>query len=123
MRSTKIHQCLRIINSMRLGQHQEIFAQHLAMLIIYAASLGYGVRVGEVHRPRAVQKFYVQTGKSKTMNSTHIKKCGADLFFQKDGKITYPIKMGLFWESLDPLNKAGMFWKNFKDGPHFQRSV
>ena len=108
---------------MRLGQHQEIFAQHLAMLIIYAGSLGYGVRVAEVFRTKYQQARYVKTGKSKTMNSMHLKKCAADLFFQMEGKIVYPSVLGEFWESLDPLNKAGMFWKNFKDAPHFQRSV
>lgn len=108
---------------MKLGQHQEKFALHLSMLIQEAHFRGYKVRIGEVQRTREQQKLYVEQGKSKTMNSMHLKKCAADLHFQKDGQIVYPKKLGDFWESLDPLNQWGGNWTRFKDKPHFQRTV
>lgn len=108
---------------MRLGEHQEAFSRDLVKLISKAHELGYGVRIGEVFRTAEQQAIYVKTGRSKTSNSMHLKKCAADLHFTRGGQLCYPEALGRFWESLDPLNQAGMFWKNFKDDPHFQRTV
>lgn len=108
---------------MTLGQQQEAFAADFARLIIYAIGRGYGVRIGEVWRPPEMQQIYVATGRSWTMNSRHGDKCAGDLHFTKDGKLCYPEELGRYWESLHPLNKAGMFWNNKKDGPHFERRV
>ncbi len=108
---------------MTLGQHQEAFAADLAKLIQEAISLGYGVRIGEVQRTHEQQEIYIATGRSKTMNSMHLKKCAADLHFTKGGKLCYPEELGRFWQSLSSFNQAGMFWKSFKDGPHFQRTA
>lgn len=106
---------------MTLGQHQEAFANHLVALMIEAWRLGYKVRIGEVERPIEMQKIYVQTGRSKTMDSRHIKKCAADLHFFKDGSLVYPDELGAYWESLDLLNSWGGNWNSFKDKPHFER--
>lgn len=106
---------------MTLGQHQEAFAIDLACLIQKATELGYGVRIGEVFRTPEQQEVYVKTGRSKTYNSMHLKKCAADLHFTKNGQLVYPEELGRFWESLSKLNSAGMFWKTFKDAPHFER--
>jgi len=108
---------------MKLGEHQEAFAAHLAALLCEAHKRGYGVRIGEVERPIEMQQLYIKTGRSKTMNSMHLKKCAADLHFTKDGVLCYPEELGIYWESLDPLNSAGMFWKTFKDCPHMERRV
>jgi hypothetical protein len=108
---------------MTLGEHQEAFSKDLAQLILQAYAYGYGVRMGEVQRTIDQQKIYVQQGKSKTMDSRHLKKCAADLHFTKDGVLCYPEELGRYWETLNPLNSAGMFWKSFKDQPHFERSV
>lgn len=106
-----------------LGEHQQIFTRHLIKLIAHAIEIGYEVRIGEVQRPVEMQKLYVETGRSKTMNSLHIKKCAADLHFFKAGQLCYPPELGDFWESLDPLNQWGGNWKRFVDAPHFQRTV
>lgn len=106
-----------------LGMHQEAFTRDLVRLISKAHELGYGVRLGEVFRSPEQQQIYIKTGRSKTMNSMHLKKCAADLHFTKDGELCYPEVLGKYWESLDVLNKAGMFWSKFKDQPHFQRTV
>ena len=108
---------------MSLGRQQEAFSKDLAKLLIKAEELGYGVRIGEVYRTIEQQQIYIKTGRSKTMNSMHLKKCAADLHFTKGGVLMYPEELGRYWESLDPLNKAGMFWKSFKDSPHFQRTI
>ena len=108
---------------MKLGEHQEAFSKDLVKLLSKAHELGYGVRIGEVYRTPEQQAIYIKTGRSKTTNSMHLKKCAADPHFTRGGQLCYPEVLGRFWESLDPLNQAGMFWKNFKDDPHFQRTV
>lgn len=106
---------------MRLGQHQEAFTRDIIKLLSKAIALGYEVRMGEFQRPIEMQEIYVKQGRSKTMNSMHIKKCAADLHFTENGGLVYPTEIGKYWESLSPLNSAGMFWTSFKDDPHFQR--
>jgi hypothetical protein len=106
---------------MTLGQHQEAFAKDLARLLQEAFKLGYEARLGELQRTPEQQEIYIKTGRSKTMDSMHLKKCAIDIYFTKDGKIVYPEEIGRFWESLSPLNRAGMFWKKFKDAPHYER--
>jgi peptidoglycan L-alanyl-D-glutamate endopeptidase CwlK len=108
---------------MSLGREQEAFSRDLVKLINKAHELGYEVRIGEVFRTVEQQEFYIKTGRSKTMNSMHLKKCAADLHFTKNGSLIYPEELGHYWQSLDPANQAGMFWKSFKDSPHFQRTV
>jgi len=107
---------------MTLGQAQEKFSQDLVKLLAHAFSLGYEVRIGEVQRGMAQQKYYVKTGRSRTLDSLHLKKLAADLFFTKDGKLVYPVELGKYWQELDPKNEAGMFWVSFKDSAHYQKN-
>ena len=109
--------------AMTLGQHQEAFSRDLHKLVAKAYELGYEIRRGEVQRMPEMQAIYVQTGRSKTLLSDHLTKCAADLHFFKNGKLCYPEGLGRYWESLNPINRAGMFWKSFKDAPHFERHV
>ena len=114
---------------MTLGQHQEAFSRDFVKLLMKAHELGYEARIGEVERTTEMQKIYVQTGRSKTMNSMHLKKCAADIHFTKDGKIEYPNVLGKYWESLSPQNRWGGSWRGliesgkskWKDMPHFER--
>ncbi len=111
---------------MSLGNEQELFAKHVSLLITKAVALGFGVRIGEVFRPPEMQEIYVKTGRSKTMNSMHIKKCAIDLFLIKNGQIATRAQtqeLGDWWEALDPKNQWGGNWKSFVDVPHFQRTV
>ena len=108
---------------MTLGEHQEAFSRDLVALLRFALSKGYQVRIAEVLRTPEQQALYMKQGASKTMNSMHLKKCAADLYFTKDGKLVYPEELGRYWESLCKENQAGMFWKNFRDMPHYQRTV
>jgi hypothetical protein len=107
--------------SMTLGQHQEAFSKDVTKLLLKAFELGYEARLGELQRTVEQQEIYVKTNRSKTMNSMHLKKCAIDIFFVQDGKLAYPAELGNYWESLNSLNKAGMFWKTFKDAPHYER--
>ena len=106
---------------MTLGEHQQAFSRDLVKLMSKAFELGYEIRMGEVERTIEQQKIYVHTGRSKTMNSNHLKKCAADLHFVKAGKFCYPQELGDYWETLDPINSWGGNWKSFKDKPHFER--
>lgn len=106
---------------MSLGEEQEAFSADVARLLNKAIALGYGVRMGEAERTVEQQKIYVQTGRSKTMNSNHLRKCAIDLHFTKAGVLCYPQELGDFWETLNPKNSWGGNWNSFKDKPHFER--
>ena len=106
---------------MTLGEHQQAFSRDLVKVMSKAFELGYEIRIGEVERTIEQQKIYVQTGRSKTMNSNHLKKCAADLHFVKAGQLCYPQELGDYWETLDPINSWGGNWNSFKDKPHFER--
>lgn len=112
---------------MSLVQEQHNFLQDVAKLITFAASQGFLVTGGELHRTAEQQQIYVKTGRSKTMNSKHLSRLAVDLNFFKDGVLVYDIaaltEIGKYWESLSAQNSAGMFWKSFKDVPHFERRV
>lgn len=108
---------------MSLREEQSAFAEDLVKLLQWASSKGLQYTVGEVFRPIEMQKIYMQQGRSTTLNSMHLKKCAADVHFFVDGHLCYPMEAGKFWESLNEKNKAGMFWKSFKDAPHFERTV
>jgi len=113
---------------MTLGQHQEAFSRDLCKLMQRGFELGYELRGGEWMRPVEMQTIYVQTGRSKTMNSMHLKKCAVDLHWFKDGKLCHPQELGVYWESLSPQNRYGgnfdRDWNredSFKDAPHYER--
>jgi hypothetical protein len=114
---------------MKLGEHQEAFMEDVLILGTEALRCGYKMRGGELWRPTDMQIIYVQTGKSKTMDSEHLNKCAIDIHFTKDGIICYPEHLGKFWECLNERNRWGGSWRglieagksNFKDLPHFER--
>jgi len=108
---------------MSLGQEQEAFTRDLVKLLAEAHRRGYEARLGEVFRPPEMQEIYVKTGRSKTMNSMHLKKCAADIHFTQNGQVVYPKELGDYWESLSLKNQWGGNWRSFKDKPHFQRTV
>lgn len=108
-------------------REQAAFMLDVCKLIEFATAQGFTVTGGELFRTAEQQAIYVKTGRSKTMNSIHLKRCAIDLNFFKDGKLTYDVAtlkpIGDFWESLDPKNNWGGNWKSFKDVPHFERKV
>lgn len=117
---------------MSLGQEQETFTKHVVMLINQAWEMGYQVRLGEVQRPIEMQQIYVNSGRSKTMDSQHIKKLAIDLILLKNGKICTHEEirpLGEWWQLLDMRNRWGGSWRGlveagksrFVDAPHFER--
>ena len=113
---------------MSLRTEQVFFVKDLDTLLHFAWGKGFDVVIGEVERPVEMQKIYVQTGRSKTMDSDHLRRLAADLHFfvQETGEYVLDERLqpiGDFWESLDPKNRWGGNWKSFKDRPHFERHV
>lgn len=114
---------------MSMVNEQAAFLLDVLKLIDFATGEGFVVTGGELFRPSEMQEIYVRTGRSKTMNSRHLKRCAIDLnFFTESGgklQLTYDSqilrKVGEFWESLNPLNSWGGNWNSFKDVPHFER--
>lgn len=117
---------------MTLGENQEVFSTHVAMLINRAIELGFRVRLGEVLRTAEQQKIYCSTGFSKTMNSQHLKKLAIDLNLIVDGRLATAAEirpLGKWWEALDIHNRWGGSWRGavesgsskFVDAPHFER--
>lgn len=103
---------------------QAAFLLDVCKLVQFSTDRGYVVTGGELARTVEQQEIYVKTGRSKTMRSKHLDRLAIDLNFFKDGKLTYETEeIGRYWESLSPKNSAGMFWKNFKDVPHYQRNA
>lgn len=109
----------------KLIQEQAKFLKDICALLAKADELGFTVTGGELYRTLEQQQIYVKTGRSKTMNSNHLRRCAIDLNFFKDGKLCYDINeltpLGDYWKSLDENNDWGGFWRSFKDVPHFER--
>ncbi len=109
---------------MKLSEKQIIFSLNIADLIHFANSAGVGLTFGEAYRTMYQQKKYLATGKSKTLNSKHLKRLAVDFNFFIDGKLTYDKdtlqSLGDFWESLHPGNRWGGNFKSFTDTPHFE---
>jgi len=112
---------------MSLVNEQAAFLLDICKLIPHATSLGFVLTGGELERKIEMQRIYIQSGRSKTMNSMHLKKCALDLNFFKEGKLIYDIQtlkpIGDYWESLNPKNRWGGNFNSFKDVPHFERNV
>ena len=111
---------------MSLVQHQAAFLLDVTKLINKATEMGFAVTGGELFRTAEQQQIYLKTGRSKTMNSNHLKRLAIDLNFFKDGKLVYTkdtlAPIGQYWESLNELNRWGGKWR-FVDVPHFERNV
>lgn len=112
---------------MSLRVEQSKFALDIVSFLTWATSQGYEYTLGEVQRPVEMQEIYVRTGRSKTMNSLHLKKCAADIFFFKSGKLLTTKEevqaLGNHWESMRASNEWGGNWSSFKDIPHFQKNI
>lgn len=112
---------------MSLSQEQAAFLLDACALIKYATDQGFMVTGGELARTTEQQAIYVKTGRSKTFNSLHLKRCAIDLNFFKDGKIIWDkatlTPLGAYWESLNPKNRWGGNFKSLVDCPHFERNV
>lgn len=109
---------------MTLLEQQILFAEHVAMLIDYIYNCKYFCTLGDAYRSPEAAEIYAKQGKG-IKNSLHCKRLAIDLnLISPDGKYLTETKdyekFGVFWESLDPLNRwGGRFSK--PDGNHFER--
>lgn len=110
---------------MSLRTEQSRFAEDIVRLLTWASSAGYEYTFGEFQRPVEMQRIHYNAGRSKTMNSLHIKKLAADIFFFLNGNLLSSKEdmqpIGNYWETLGAKNSWGGNWKSFKDIPHFER--
>lgn len=112
---------------MSLSKEQAAFLLDACKLIQYATSLGWTVTGGELYRTAEQQAIYFKAGKSKTMQSNHLRRLAIDLNFLRDGDPVWDkaklADIGAYWESLNPLNRWGGNFKSLPDVPHFERNV
>jgi hypothetical protein len=112
---------------MSLSDEQAAFLLDACKLVQYATEQGFKVTGGELFRTAEQQAIYVQTGRSKTLNSNHLKRLAIDLNFFLDEKIIWDksilAPMGAYWENLNPKNRWGGNFKSLVDCPHFERNV
>jgi peptidoglycan L-alanyl-D-glutamate endopeptidase CwlK len=112
---------------MSLVKEQAAFLLDVTELIRHATDAGFVVTGGELARTPEQQAIYFKNGRSKTMNSIHLKRCAIDLNFFKDGKIIWDkftlAPLGQYWESLHVKNRWGGNFSNLVDCPHFERNV
>jgi len=112
---------------MSLSQSQAAFLLDACKLIEYANAAGWTVTGGELFRTAEQQEIYFKAGKSKTMNSNHLRRLAIDLNFLKNGQPVWDKAalqdVGKFWESLHPKNRWGGNFKSLTDVPHFERNV
>lgn len=120
--------------ALTLGQEQEAFSVQVAQLIQKAVELGFTVRLGEALRTAEQQALYFKAGKTKTMESNHLRKLAIDLNLIRDGQLATAAQihtLGKWWEDQEPRNRWGGSWRglvesgksNFVDSPHFERNV
>ena len=112
---------------MSLNKEQAAFLLDVCKLVTHATEQGFVVTGGELARTPEQQAMDFKTGRSKTMNSIHLKRCAIDLNFFKDGKIIWDkttiAPLGEYWESLHIKNRWGGNFKSLVDCPHFERNV
>ena len=112
---------------MSLSEEQAEFLLDACKLIEYATQRGWTVTGGELFRTKEQQEIYFKQGKSKTMQSNHLRRLAIDLNFLRSGQPVWDkvalAEIGAFWESLDPKNRWGGNFKSLPDVPHFERNV
>lgn len=110
---------------MSLQNEQTIFLNDIMLLIAYAMSKDFEATFGEAYRTPEQQEIYFRAGKTKTMNSYHLKRLAIDLNFFKNGEYLTAKEdlqeLGGYWEGLSELNSWGGNWTSFVDTPHFER--
>ena len=112
---------------MNLSDEQFEFLKDVSIIIDLVIRQGYRVTFGEAYRTPEQQEIYFRTGKTKTMNSYHLKRLAIDLnFFEGDNYLTSKEALqsiGDYWENLNDKNSWGGNWQSFTDTPHFERRV
>lgn len=111
---------------MMLSEKQQLFAQHVALLIQYITQKQFRCTLAEAYRTPEQAALNAQRGVG-IKNSLHCQRLAIDLnlfspdnIYLTDSKSHEPF--GIYWESLDPKNKwGGRFAK--PDGNHYERQI
>jgi peptidoglycan L-alanyl-D-glutamate endopeptidase CwlK len=85
-------------------------------------------------RDRERQRYLVRTGKSRTMNSYHLRGKAIDFVAMPGGKVSWDLKdyRTIVEKAFKPAAKKlgltdvityGLYWKSIVDGPHVQIEV
>lgn len=116
----------------QLREKQSKFMRDMASLILYILDSGYGVSGGELWRSEETQAAHIKAGRSKTMDSMHLKRLAIDLNVfdgeyllfsdekrkEKDTQIMR--SFGEQWEALDKNNRWGGNYVSLFDPGHFE---
>jgi hypothetical protein len=114
---------------MTLSEQQQLFAQHVAQLIIEIKNQGYACTLAEAYRTSEQAALYAKRGVG-IIDSLHCERLAIDLNLFKNGEYlmdnnSYEI-FGKWWESLDPNNRWGGYFVSKYGGhivdlDHFER--
>jgi hypothetical protein len=114
---------------MNLNAEQNAFLLDVAKLIEFIRNTDDGMMVtgGELFRTAEQEQIYVDSGRSHTMNSNHLRRLAIDLNFIQNGQIVSDKsilqKYGDYWKSLNPLNRWGGEFTTIYDPGHYERNV
>jgi len=115
------------MQAMNLRKEQTAFLSDVCKLIQFASAQSLELTGGELYRTLEQQKIYFNAGKTKTMNSLHLRRLAIDFNFFKNDEMTFSKNLlqplGDYWESLHPFNSWGGNGIKFVDMPHFSRGV
>lgn len=107
---------------MMLLNHQQRFAQLVALLLQWAFEHGYQITFGECYRTKEQAEWNEQHGKG-IANSLHCLRLAIDLnVFQDDALLTtvdQHAPLGTFWKSLDSDARWGGDFVHLPDAGHF----
>jgi hypothetical protein len=123
---------------MTLSGNQFEFLKDLATFIDYLANVKkLKITATWLFRTQEVQQSMLDQGLSKTLKSNHLLSCAIDLniFYGKriltnlrkkdltPDELKLMQEISVFWENLNPLNRAGFNFKSIYDPGHFERNV
>jgi len=123
---------------MSYSNRQFSFIKDFALLVMFCAQQRWKVTGGDLWRSDAEQERLYDMGRSKAHagESRHNSRMAIDLnfwnvdgihmpFIERDlGRDEHDTQLALiadYWESLNPKNKAGLYFKSFRDPYHFER--
>ena len=123
---------------MSYSNRQFSFIKDVALLIMYCAQQRWKVTGGDLLRSNEEQdrKYKLGLSKARGGESRHQSRMAIDLNFwntdgvympyveEEDGRDAHDSQLALiadYWESLNPKNRAGLYFKSIRDPYHFER--